>query len=153
MTEILEPGEALGSMELTGEHGYPVTASAADEPNGDGTRTYWIDWAESLDFHRERTGRPLTMDDLGGDQLAAIRELVEEEMGGDVDLAVGIGPNYAHDPDELALTIHLALEMTDGTTIEELAEAAWPFIATCINVCDPGTFGSRYIMSALPEGD
>lgn len=154
MTEILTPGDSLDSMDLIGDYGYPITATVADEPNDNGTWTYWVEWAESLDFHRKRTGRPLTMDDLGGEQLAAIRELVEEEMGDDYrPVVVDIGPNYSHDPDELALTLTLTLEMHYTGTLEELAELAWPFIATCINTTDPGTFGSRYIMSALPEGD
>lgn len=56
------------------------------------------------------------------------------------------------DPDDEALDISTTIFLPADATLDDLRRAAWPFIATCINVTDPGTFGCRYIMSALTEG-
>lgn len=152
---ILTPGDSLGSVDLTGEHHYPVTVTVSDEPTtADGRRSFIVEWSEGLTWHRDHLGESFASPD--DDTLERMNGLIGEELGeAHRDLAdevqVDVGPNYGFNPDEEALIVSTTLFLPEDVTLEQLAEAAWPFIATMINVTDPGTFGSPYIMSALPE--
>lgn len=160
MAPIFTPGDSLGSMEMTGEHHYPVTVTVSDEPTSADGRSwsYIIEWAEGLTWHRDHLYESFPNPD--DDTLEAMNVLVGDELskagapGTLIDeVQVDVGPNYQHNPDEEALIVSTTVFLPEGAHLGDLQDAAWPFIATMINVTDPGTFGSRYIMSALTKED
>lgn len=157
MAPIFTPGDSLDSMDLTGEYHHPVTVTVSDEPaTPDGKWSYIIEWAEGLTWHRDHLCESFANPD--DDALERINRLIGEELGeayaGLADeVQIDVGPNYGHNPEEEALIVSTTVFLPEDARLGDLQNAAWPFIATMINVTDPGTFGSRYIMSALTEED
>lgn len=150
MTPIFTPGDSLDSYDLTGEYDRPVYVTVSDEPTMSGLWAYIVTWGEGLTWHRDHLARTFDVDD---DALERMNALVADELGSDDaadELQLDCGVAYL-DPEEDSLDITTTLFLPADATLGDLQRAAWPFIATCINVTDPGTFGCRYIMSALTE--
>lgn len=125
-------------------------ADLLGEPDDEGRSVVSVVFNEGLRWHRENAP-DLPLDDLTQRQLDLMAEVIETELGGSTKVGAWAAQD-SDDPDEGAVDFSIEIALPPGFTDEDLHTAAWPFIATCINVTDPGAFGSPYVMNALREG-
>lgn len=123
-------------------------ADRLEDEREDGQVTISVVFNEGLGWHNRNRPQPALETYLEQTDLDLLAEVVEEEMGGGTKVSAWSAQD-AIDPDEDAVEFSIELVLPADFADEDLHEAAWPFIATCINVTDPGTFGAPYIMNVL----
>lgn len=97
-------------------------------------------YTDGTEFHEQREGRELTNKDLG-----RLEDLVRERVDKDLDPYDSIHATFSGDE---MIEIEFYLGDQRGQTVGEVLELAWDFVAACVNVTDPGTFGEPYAFAA-----
>lgn len=115
--------------------------------------TVTVQFAEHLRFHRER-GLPAGIVDNKGDLTEPGRKRIEEHVRGLLFKESRIDPSAidvdSYFGDEQGFNVTMRVTVPDSTTVLEFyRDNAWPFIATLINVTDPGTFNKPYLFTDI----
>lgn len=127
-------------------------ASVLEDEREDGRVTVSVTFNEELRWHIENHPRPALESWLEQKDLDLLAEVIEDELQNSTRVTAWPAQG-AENPEEDAIEFSIEIALAPSFSDEDLSAAAWPFIATCINVCDPGTFGAPYIMNALPRED
>ena len=107
---------------------------------------------EGQRWHREVRNVKENLTDADLEEMA---ETVMAEMGNAHRVSAWLTADMS-DPEEDAIEFSIEIPLplpADELTEELAAELAWSFIATCINVTDPGTFGAPYIFGPYTKED
>lgn len=120
--------------------------------------TAYVYFAEHLQFHQER-GLPAGIVDADGDLTdagrariqARIRALLTDKTRLDASLvSVDESEEQSKFGDETGFVAVLAMKVSPTTAVRDFYfDTAWPFVATMINVTDPGTFNSPYLFTDI----
>jgi hypothetical protein len=142
-------GDQVTSLELTGDWVVGLVAEVDDEDPALVTIIY----TEGMDWHAyshvpeiQQCGTCEDPDHAGGhlrDEVPALLATELRRLCKNED--VQVDETDAHDEAIGSLDVSLQIRV-EPPTLDALAEAAWPFIATLINVFDPGTFNAEYVM-------
>jgi hypothetical protein len=123
-----------------------------------GDDTVYVYFAEHLQFHQSR-GLPNGIVDTDGDLTDAgrariqtrIRALLADRTTLDPSLvSVDEGEESSKFGDEQGFVAVLAMKVSPRTAVRDFyVDTAWPFVATMVNVTDPGTFNCPYLFTDI----
>ncbi|MFZ2527645.1 MAG: hypothetical protein WAX14_08330 [Rhodococcus sp. (in: high G+C Gram-positive bacteria)] len=112
-----------------------------------------VQFAELLQFHRER-GLPAGIVDDDGDLTGNGRARIESHLRTLLAAQGSVDPAAVHVDDDLGddqgFLVVLQTTVPSGTQFHDFYDrTAWPFVATMVNITDPGTFNSPYLFSEI----
>lgn len=132
------------AIELGDDTGRAYAVQADDDPT-----VVAVTFNEGLRWHREVRN---VKEDLTDADLEEMAEEVMAEMGNTHRVSVWRA-QADYDPEEEAVEFSVEIPVEGELTDDVVAALAWPFIATCINVTDPGTFGAPYVFGPFTVED
>lgn len=101
-------------------------------------------WAEDLEFHVDVRGLSVLVHE-GPEMMPTAAAIAATES--ELKRLLGTDQVWVSwsDSDDSAIEVLVGFTLGEAT-MNALAEAAWPYVATLTNVFDPGTFGAEYVM-------
>lgn len=130
------------ATELGDDTGRAYAVQADNDPT-----VVFVTYNEGLRWHHEAHNVRENLTDADLEEMA---EAVMAEMG-DTHRVTAWRAQDSDDPEEEAVEFSIEIPAKGELTDDVVADLAWPFIATCINVTDPGTFGAPYIFGPYTE--
>lgn len=125
-------------------------ASITVETGDSDSRTVYIVVTDPLDFHENKLGKEITLDDF-----PLILGRIYKSLSGQYDV-LDIDVQFSGDGESLEFSLYAGTfkdDSNDGdfSTLGQVVNYGWDFIATVNNLIDPGTFGCEYLFSFLED--